>query len=43
MDTELALRLIHSADERAAVSDLELGVRFLRHAAERMGELGHRL
>jgi acetylornithine deacetylase/succinyl-diaminopimelate desuccinylase-like protein len=39
METELALRLIHSADERAAVEDLELGVRFLRHAAESIGGL----
>ena len=33
MDPELAARLIHSADERIAVEDLELGVRFLRHVA----------
>ncbi len=33
MDPELAARLIHSADERIAVDDLELGTRFLRHAA----------
>jgi acetylornithine deacetylase/succinyl-diaminopimelate desuccinylase-like protein len=39
MEAELALRLIHSADERAAVDDLELGVRFLRHAAEGIGRL----
>jgi acetylornithine deacetylase/succinyl-diaminopimelate desuccinylase-like protein len=39
MEAELALRLIHSADERAAVDDLELGVRFLRHAAESIGAL----
>jgi acetylornithine deacetylase/succinyl-diaminopimelate desuccinylase-like protein len=39
MEAELALRLIHSADERAAVDDLELGVRFLRHAAEAIGRL----
>jgi acetylornithine deacetylase/succinyl-diaminopimelate desuccinylase-like protein len=39
MEAELALRLIHSADERAAVDDLELGVRFLRHAAETIGRL----
>jgi acetylornithine deacetylase/succinyl-diaminopimelate desuccinylase-like protein len=39
MDAELALRLIHSADERAAVDDLELGVRFLRYAAEAIGQL----
>ena len=40
MDTELAMRLIHSADERAEVDDLELGVRFLRHAAQAIGGLG---
>ncbi|MBA3841879.1 MAG: M20/M25/M40 family metallo-hydrolase [Actinobacteria bacterium] len=34
MDSETAARLIHSADERVPVSDLELGVRFLRHAAQ---------
>ncbi len=33
MDPETAARLIHSADERVPVSDLELGVEFLRHAA----------
>jgi acetylornithine deacetylase/succinyl-diaminopimelate desuccinylase-like protein len=33
MAPELAARLIHSADERVPVDDLELGVRFLRHAA----------
>jgi acetylornithine deacetylase/succinyl-diaminopimelate desuccinylase-like protein len=33
MSAELAARLIHSADERIAVDDLELGVRFLRHLA----------
>ena len=33
MDPELAARLIHSADERVPVSDLELGVRWLQHAA----------
>ena len=37
MDPELAARLIHSADERASVDDLELGVRFLRHAAMAVG------
>ncbi len=36
MDTELAARLVHSADERIRVDDLELGVRFLRHAAQRV-------
>jgi acetylornithine deacetylase/succinyl-diaminopimelate desuccinylase-like protein len=34
MDIELAARLIHSADERVPVEDLELGVSFLRHAAQ---------
>jgi acetylornithine deacetylase/succinyl-diaminopimelate desuccinylase-like protein len=34
MDSETAARLIHSADERVPVSDLELGVRWLRHAAQ---------
>jgi acetylornithine deacetylase/succinyl-diaminopimelate desuccinylase-like protein len=33
MDPETAARLIHSANERIPVSDLELGVRFMRHAA----------
>jgi acetylornithine deacetylase/succinyl-diaminopimelate desuccinylase-like protein len=37
MDPELASRLIHSADERIAVDDLELGVRFLRHVARQIG------
>jgi acetylornithine deacetylase/succinyl-diaminopimelate desuccinylase-like protein len=31
MSADLAARLIHSADERVAVDDLELGTRFLRH------------
>jgi acetylornithine deacetylase/succinyl-diaminopimelate desuccinylase-like protein len=39
MDPELAARLIHSADERAHVEDLELGADFLRHAARFVGEL----
>jgi acetylornithine deacetylase/succinyl-diaminopimelate desuccinylase-like protein len=39
MDPDLAMRLIHSADERAAVEDLELGVHFLRHAAKAIGAL----
>jgi acetylornithine deacetylase/succinyl-diaminopimelate desuccinylase-like protein len=34
MPADLAARLIHSADERIAVDDLGLGVRFLRHAAQ---------
>jgi acetylornithine deacetylase/succinyl-diaminopimelate desuccinylase-like protein len=33
MDTELAARLVHSADERIAVDDLEAGVDLLRHVA----------
>jgi acetylornithine deacetylase/succinyl-diaminopimelate desuccinylase-like protein len=33
LDSETAARLIHSANERVPVSDLELGVRWLRHAA----------
>ncbi len=33
MDFEVAERLIHSADERVPVDDLELGLRFLLHAA----------
>jgi acetylornithine deacetylase/succinyl-diaminopimelate desuccinylase-like protein len=39
MEPELAARLIHSADERIDVEDLELGVRFLRHAAVGVGSL----
>jgi acetylornithine deacetylase/succinyl-diaminopimelate desuccinylase-like protein len=39
MEAELAARLIHSADERIEVEDLELGVRFLRHAAVGVGSL----
>jgi acetylornithine deacetylase/succinyl-diaminopimelate desuccinylase-like protein len=31
MDVELAARLVHSADERIAIEDLELGVDVLRH------------
>jgi acetylornithine deacetylase/succinyl-diaminopimelate desuccinylase-like protein len=31
MSADLAARLIHSADERVSVEDLELGTRFLRH------------
>ncbi len=33
MPPEVAATLIHSADERAAVDDLELGVDWLRFAA----------
>jgi acetylornithine deacetylase/succinyl-diaminopimelate desuccinylase-like protein len=39
MEAEVAARLIHSADERIDVEDLELGVRFLRHAAVAVGSL----
>jgi acetylornithine deacetylase/succinyl-diaminopimelate desuccinylase-like protein len=34
MPIETAARLIHSADERVPVEDLELGVGFMRHAAK---------
>ena len=36
MPAELAARLIHSADERIPVEDLELGVSFMRRAAQAM-------
>ena len=39
MDATLAATLVHSADERAHVADLELGVEFLRHAARHVGAL----
>jgi acetylornithine deacetylase/succinyl-diaminopimelate desuccinylase-like protein len=39
MDADLAARLVHSADERADVDDLELGARWLRHAALAIGSL----
>jgi acetylornithine deacetylase/succinyl-diaminopimelate desuccinylase-like protein len=39
MDPEVAARLVHSADERVPVDDLELGVRFLRHAATVIGRV----
>jgi len=39
MDVELVTRLIHSADERAHIADLELGTEFLRHAARYIGAL----
>ena len=38
MDPQLATRLVHSADERVRVDDLELGVEFLRYAARSMSE-----
>jgi len=34
LDSEVAARLIHSANERVPVDDLEFGLRFLRHAAK---------
>jgi acetylornithine deacetylase/succinyl-diaminopimelate desuccinylase-like protein len=37
MDPHLAARLIHSADERITVDDLELGVRCFRHVAQTLG------
>jgi acetylornithine deacetylase/succinyl-diaminopimelate desuccinylase-like protein len=33
MSSEVAARLIHSADERIEVDDLELGTEFLLHVA----------
>ena len=37
MPAEQAALLIHSADERVPVDDLELGVEFFRHSAQAMG------
>jgi len=37
MDPQVATRLVHSADERVRVDDLELGVEFLRYAAQAIG------
>jgi acetylornithine deacetylase/succinyl-diaminopimelate desuccinylase-like protein len=39
MEPEVAARLIHSADERIELDDLELGVGFLRHAATAFSSL----
>jgi acetylornithine deacetylase/succinyl-diaminopimelate desuccinylase-like protein len=36
MDPEVAARLIHSADERVPVEDLELGVEWMRFAAQNL-------
>jgi len=36
LDPETAARLIHSADERVPVEDLELGLEWLRHAAREL-------
>jgi hypothetical protein len=33
MPPDLAATLVHSADERVPVADLELGVEWIRHAA----------
>jgi acetylornithine deacetylase/succinyl-diaminopimelate desuccinylase-like protein len=38
MDPMLAGSLVHSADERVSVDDLELGVNFFLHVARSMGE-----
>jgi acetylornithine deacetylase/succinyl-diaminopimelate desuccinylase-like protein len=38
MASEIAAALIHSADERIPVDDLELGTRFLMHVARTLGE-----
>ncbi len=40
MSAALAARLVHSADERVEVDDLELGLDFLRHVAVRLGSRG---
>jgi acetylornithine deacetylase/succinyl-diaminopimelate desuccinylase-like protein len=37
MESDVAARLVHSADERVAVDDLELGTRFLLHLARTLG------
>ena len=36
MDAEVAAQLVHAADERVAVDDLELGTRFLVHVAREL-------
>jgi acetylornithine deacetylase/succinyl-diaminopimelate desuccinylase-like protein len=36
MDPEVASRLVHSADERVPVEDLELGVEWMRFAAHQL-------
>jgi acetylornithine deacetylase/succinyl-diaminopimelate desuccinylase-like protein len=36
LDVEVAARLVHSADERVPVDDLELGVEWFRHAAQQL-------
>jgi acetylornithine deacetylase/succinyl-diaminopimelate desuccinylase-like protein len=42
MDAEVAARLVHSADERAAIDDLDLGTRFLLHTARALCGAGER-
>jgi acetylornithine deacetylase/succinyl-diaminopimelate desuccinylase-like protein len=37
MPAEVAAQVIHSADERVPVDDLELGLEWLRHAARAVG------
>ena len=37
MEVEIAASLVHSADERVAVDDLELGVDLFRHVATTLG------
>ena len=37
MDPQLAASLVHSADERIAVDDVELGVDLFRHVAMTLG------
>jgi acetylornithine deacetylase/succinyl-diaminopimelate desuccinylase-like protein len=39
MDPQLATRLVHSADERVRIDDLELGTEFLRYAARVIGSI----
>jgi acetylornithine deacetylase/succinyl-diaminopimelate desuccinylase-like protein len=39
MDPQLATRLVHSADERVRMDDLELGTAFLRYAARVIGAI----
>jgi acetylornithine deacetylase/succinyl-diaminopimelate desuccinylase-like protein len=39
MSSELASRLVHSADERIEVADLELGTRFVYELARTLGEV----
>jgi acetylornithine deacetylase/succinyl-diaminopimelate desuccinylase-like protein len=39
MGPDVSAKLIHSADERIPVDDLELGTRFLLHAARTVGSV----